>query len=88
MISLSSPSQLPLISLSSPSHLPMQVKLGDLPELIVNNSAVKAMRNVEWFAALPKHEKLVAVNLPCISHASPMISFSSLSCISRAKHGG
>ena len=38
----------------------MQVKLGDLPELIVNNSAVKAMRNVEWFAALPKHEKLVA----------------------------
>jgi len=35
--------------------------LGDLPELIVNNSAVKAMRNVEWFKGISVSEKLVAV---------------------------
>jgi len=42
-------------------HRAAASKLGDLPELIVNNSAVKAMRNVEWITSLSPAEKLVAV---------------------------
>ena len=41
------------------------LKLGDLPELIQNNSRVKAMRNLEWFMGLDARTRLAHVrNLP------------------------
>ena len=33
-------------------------QLGDLPEVIINNSRVKAMRNLEWFTGMPPNDRL------------------------------
>ena len=37
------------------------LKLGDLPELILNNSRIKAIRNLEWFSSLGTEERRYAV---------------------------
>ena len=45
-------------------------QLGDLPELIINNSRVKAMRNVEWFTSLCKEERLaIVMDVPKVGYA-------------------
>lgn len=46
------------------------LQLGDLPELIINNSRVKAIRNLEWFTGLPRADRLAAAkSLPSYGYA-------------------
>jgi len=55
-------------------------ELGDLPELIVNNSRVKAMRNLEWFLSLKPRERIRAC------HHKPTTRFAADTLILQKEH--
>jgi CRP-like cAMP-binding protein len=51
-------------------HRSSASKIGDLPEIIINNSRVKAVRNQEWFTGLTRTERLaVCRRLPRVGLA-------------------